>query len=101
MLIFNTTYKVATNQNENWLEWMNNQHIPFMLKSGLFAKPQIAKVLGSEDEEGISFSVQFHILDMDSLMSWHRENAVLFQKNCSDKFGNEVIFFTTVLELID
>ena len=101
MLIFNTTYKVATNQNENWLEWMNNQHIPFMLESGLFSKPQIAKVLGSEDNEGLSFSVQFLIQDIDSLMDWHRENAVSFQNNCSAKFGTEVVFFTTVLELID
>ena len=64
MLIFNTTYKVSTKENENWIIWIKEQHIPFMLASGNFAKPQITKIVGSEDDEGTSYSVQFHIADM-------------------------------------
>ncbi|MEI8272835.1 MAG: DUF4286 family protein [Paludibacter sp.] len=101
MLIFNTTYKVATKRTVEWQQWINESHIPFMLNSGEFSKPQVAKVIGSEDDGGVSFSVQFHIVDMNILMSWHQTNATDFQNNCSAKFGEEVVFFTTVLELID
>ena len=101
MLIFNTTYKVSTKENENWIIWIKEQHIPFMLTSGNFAKPQITKIVGSEDDEGTSYSVQFHIADMQTLLNWHKENASSFQNSCSAASGSEVSFFSTVLELID
>ena len=101
MLIFNTTYKVSTKVNDRWLNWTKEYHIPFMLESGSFIKAQITKIVGSEDEEGTSYSVQFHIDDMDTLMKWHKNNASAFQNSCADAFGNEVSFFSTVLELID
>ena len=101
MLIFNTTYKVSAKVNDNWINWTKESHIPFMLDSGSFSKAQISKIVGSEDEEGTSYSVQFHIDDMNSLMNWHKNNASAFQNSCSVAFGNEVSFFSTVLELID
>lgn len=101
MLIFNTTYKVSLKIKDKWLNWTKESHIPFMLQSGNFTKAQITKIVGSEDEEGISYSVQFHIDDMDMLMIWHKNNASIFQSNCAAIFGSEVSFFSTVLELID
>jgi len=101
MLIFNTTYKVPNEDIELWLNWITEQHIPFMLQSGSFSKSQVAKIVGSDDEEGTSYSVQFYIVDMDALMYWHKENATKFQNNCAAKFGNSVSFFSTVLEIID
>jgi len=101
MLIFNTTYKVSNAVGEKWLKWMVEHHIPFMTASGNFNKPQVAKVVGSEDESGTSYSVQFQIIDMNTLMQWHTNNASVFQNNCSSEFGKEVDFFSTVLEIID
>ncbi len=75
--------------------------IPFMLESGEFTQPQVAKVLGAEDQEGTSFSVQFHIVDMDALVSWNAEYATMFQAEVSERFGQEVLFFSTILELIN
>lgn len=101
MLIFNTTYKVSTEQSENWLNWIKEHHIPFMMSTGEFSKPQTSKIVGSEDNEGISYSVQFQIADMTALMQWHKENTSHFQNNCSAAFGNEVSFFSTVLEVME
>lgn len=101
MLIFNTTYKVSGSQNENWLNWIKEQHIPFMMSSGDFSKPQTTKIVGSEDNEGISYSVQFHIYDMTTLIQWHKEFATSFQNNCKAAFGEDVSFFSTVLEIVE
>lgn len=101
MLIFNTTYKVSGKVNDNWISWIKETHIPFMLETSSFSQAQITKIVGSEDEEGTSYSVQFHIADMNTLMSWHKENASAFQNNCYNEFGSDVSFFSTVLELID
>ena len=101
MLIFNTTYKVSSKVNDSWINWTKENHIPFMLNTGSFTMAQISKIIGSEDEEGTSYSVQFHIADMNTLMIWHKNNASAFQNSFAAVFGNEVSFFSTVLELID
>ncbi len=101
MLIFNTTYQVTSNHTENWIQWIKTEHIPFMMKSDVFLEPQISKIVGSEDESGTSFSVQFKVDNMDTLILWHKQYATEFQDIASAKFGTEVVFFSTVLELID
>ena len=101
MLIFNTTYQVTTKHTENWIQWIKTDHIPYMMKSELFLEPQISKIVGSEDESGTSFSVQYKIDNMDSLILWHKQYATEFQGIVSAKFGTEVVFFSTVLEILD
>jgi hypothetical protein len=34
-------------------------------------------------------------------MNWHKQNATQFQQNFQKAFGNDVQFFSTVLEVID
>ena len=101
MNIFNITYLVSDKVHEEWLEWIREEHIPFMLSSDYFTQPQVARVITSAKEEGTSFSVQFHVQDMHTLKLWNKEYSLLFKENCSQKFGEDVLFFTTVLELLN
>ncbi len=101
MLIFNTTYKVSNSFTDSWIKWIQSSHIPFMMADKQFSRPQIAKIVGSEDEEGVSYSVQFHISDMQTLMDWHKQNATDFQQRFQKEFGSNVQFFSTVLEVIE
>lgn len=101
MLIFNTTFLVSDKAHGPWLKWVREQHIPFMLESEMFTKPQVAKVFSNEDQEGTSYSVQFHVTDLVTLENWHIKYAKNFEQNFAEKFGPEVIFFATVLEVIE
>ena len=101
MLIFNTTYLVSDKVHGAWLKWVREQHIPFMLESSYFSQPLVARVITSAEQDGTSFSVQFHVQDMHTLKLWNKEYSLLFQEKCSQQFGTEVIFFTTVLEVVD
>ena len=101
MFIYNTTYLVSDKVHNTWLNWVREKHIPFMLGSTYFTQPQVARVITGDKQDGTSFSVQFHVRDMQTLKSWNKEYSALFQENCSQQFGTEVIFFTTVLELVD
>lgn len=101
MLIYNMTYLVPEQAMDKWTLWVKEEMIPFMLSSEAFTKPQVAKVLFQDNAEGHSMSVQFHVSDMDVLQNWHRDNAQLFQQLSAKRFGNEVAYFATVLELFD
>lgn len=101
MLIFNTTYLVPDNLYKNWIKWLREENIPFMLRSGYFDKPQIAKVYVQQEQEGESFSVQFNVSGLDELEQWHIKYAEEFQLEFKQRFGEEIMFFATVLEIID
>lgn len=101
MLIFNITFLVSDKVHNSWLQWVRDEHIPFMLDSTYFSHPQVARVVTSDKEDGTSFSVQFRIKDMRKLKQWNQEYSAAFQSSCSQNFGTEVLFFTTVLEMID
>ncbi|NDP19808.1 MAG: DUF4286 family protein [Paludibacter sp.] len=101
MLIFNTTYLVSDKARASWLVWVREQHIPFMLESGYFSQPQVARVITSAEQEGTSFSVQFHVNDMRALKQWNQEFNSIFKEKCDQEFGTEVIFFTTVLDIVE
>jgi len=100
MLVFNTTYLVSDKVYGIWLKWVVEQHIPFMLNSAVFSKPQVAKVLADEDQDGTSFSVQFHVQDMETLKRWAHNYSEIFKSDFGAKFGTEALFFSTTLELM-
>lgn len=82
------------------MKWVNEVHIPFMLDCG-FSNPQVAKVLTADPEqEGTSISVQFHIEDLRKLSIWDEEYAETLLGELSERFGTEVLSFSTVLEVL-
>jgi len=101
MLIFNTTYLVGDRMHGVWFKWLCEHHIPAMLDSGYFDKPQVAKVLNNEPQEGVSYSVQFRTENMQSLEAWNEKHAEVFLADFNECFGQEVLLFSTVLEVIE
>lgn len=100
MLIYNTTYLVSDRQYGPWIKWLKEVHIPFMLECG-FSNPQTAKVLSAEkDQEGTSIAVQFLISDFQRLSIWDEEYAESLLGELSERFGSEVLSFSTVMEII-
>jgi len=72
-----------------------------MLNSGCFDKPQIAKVMNSESERGISYCVQFRVKNTELLETWNLEHADIFMADFAERFGQEILFFSTTLEIIE
>ena len=101
MLIFNTTFVVTDRLYGPWLKWVKEEHIPFMLSSDMFSKPQVAKVYTQENQDGTSYSIQFHVADLLTLENWHIAHAKKFEQNFANKFGTEIVFFATILEILE
>ena len=45
MLIYNVTIQVEQSVAADWLEWMQQVHIPEVLQSGLFTSHQLCRLL--------------------------------------------------------
>lgn len=100
MYIFNTTYLVSDKMYGVWYKWLHEQHIPAMIQSGYFDKMQIAKVLTGEPQDGTSYSLQFHIDSLQDLKLWEEQYGEEFLNSFTKQFGEEVLLFSTILEVM-
>jgi hypothetical protein len=98
MIIFNTTYCVPAKAFEQWHHWLKNIHLPQMQETGLFTEPRLCRIFTAEDAED-SYSLQF-CTEEDSLLQWKETFGKAFESDFSQRFGNNVLYFSTVMEVL-
>ncbi|GHV48780.1 hypothetical protein FACS1894181_05530 [Bacteroidia bacterium] len=55
----------------------------------------------SQDDSSESYAVQFHSADMDTLTDWMEREGEAIHRALSEKFGNKMLGFSTLLEEIE
>ncbi len=99
MIIYNVTVKIDHAVHDEWFNWMKKIHIPEVMSTGYFLNNQIFKIL-VDDEDGISYSIQYSCANMQDLLDYQKFHATDLQKKHQDKFGNQYVAFRTVLEKV-
>ncbi|MDR1699320.1 MAG: DUF4286 family protein [Prevotellaceae bacterium] len=100
MIIFNTTYCVPETIFGKWNTWLQEIYIPRMLETGYFIEPRVCKILNPAEDSDHSYSVQFSTENEESLLAWNEEFGEEFKNNFTGTFGNEVLYFSTLLEVL-
>jgi len=100
MIIYNVTLNVEDDIHLEWVEWMRNVHIPEVLSTGLFNGHRLCKLLDVEDA-GSTYSVQYSAKSLDDYKKYKAEHAPRLQKPMKDKFGDKIVAFRTLMEVIE
>ena len=100
MIIYNITTNVDDSVHEQWLDWMQHEHIPEVIATGKFSKARLVKVLIEEDMGGTTYSVQYHIESKIKLQKYYDEDAERLRAKVAALFGNKVVSFRTELQII-
>ncbi len=99
MFIYNVTVNIADEIHYKWLGWMQEVHIPDVMKTGCFIDSQILKVLYVEDE-GHTYSIQYKFLEMGDIEKYQKEFAPGLQAAHKAMFGEKYAAFRTILQII-
>ena len=67
MIVFNTTFHVEEDINEEFVEYMLQRFIPMATKSGLLISPRLSRVFGKVEDPGHSFAMEFQVANIDLL----------------------------------
>src|ERR1041384_7581793 len=59
MIIYNVTIKLHPGIMEEWLQWMKQEHIPDLMRTGLFLEYKLCRLMEQDDSEGPTFVVQY------------------------------------------
>lgn len=101
MIVYNVTIKVTHAIHTDWLQWLQAEHIPEIIKTGCFTKAIILQLMEVDDSEGPTYAVQY-IAESKGLYNNYIENhsAVMRQKSF-DKWGDQFIAFRSVMKVIN
>jgi hypothetical protein len=101
MIIYNVTIKVDRSIQRPWLEWLKHEHIPDMVGTGCFTHAVILHLVEADDEEGITYAVQYHAASKALYDSYIEKFAETMRKKGIDKWGNKFIAFRTIMQVVN
>ncbi len=99
MVIYNVTINVQEDIHDEWIKWMQEEHIPDMLDTKKFQKALMTKVMVQEPMGGITYSVQYTAESKDMLERYYSEDAEDMRSR-SKAFEGKFVAFRTELEVI-
>lgn len=100
MYIYNVTINIEESIEQEWLKWMQNEHIPQMLETGKFFEAKMCQVMVKE-EIGVTYSVQYTAEDKETLERYYNENAAQLRQEATKLFGNKFVSFRTELKVVN
>jgi len=100
MYIYNVTTNIEASAHEEWLKWMKEIHIPDVLATGKFLNAKMSKVLVEEEMGGMTYSVQFTVVDKKTLEKYYAEDAERLRQDATNLFAGKFVSFQTELEIV-
>ncbi|MCV9927653.1 DUF4286 family protein [Flavobacterium sp. LS1R49] len=100
MIIYNITTNIHESVHDQWLNWMQQKHIPEILATGKFSSARIVKVLVDEEMGGITYSVQYVTDSKETLERYYLEDEPAFNQEALRLFADKMLSFRTELEFI-
>ena len=100
MFIYNVTAHVEPSVENVWLDWMEQNHIPEMIATQKFTHSKIFKIIKDQDTGGVSYAVQYYCEHRQDYEAYLKEDARRLRQKTQAKFGEQILFFRTELQLI-
>lgn len=101
MIVYNVTVKVDHSIASDWLTWMKQEHIPDIVGTGCFTHSTMYHLFESDDEEGITYVVQYYAKGPSLYNQYIAQYAETMRKKGLDKWGNKFIAFRTVMQVVN
>jgi hypothetical protein len=92
-IIYNVTVKVEKSIADDWLRWLIQEHGPQIIATNCFSKFTALKLLEHDDEEGVTYAIQYFGDTMQNYECYLAEFADHFRKESLNKWGQKFIAF--------
>jgi hypothetical protein len=100
MFLFNNTIGIDRVVEQRWLSWLKETHIPTVMNTGLFIEFKMYKVLHENEDDTISYSIQFFSTTIDNVQQYLENFAPTHAAELQKEFKNRHVAFRTLLQEI-
>ncbi len=100
-VLYNETFLVENGILEEWKEWIMEEYIPEVCKSGDFLHYRLSRMIAKEEaDNGSSFAIQFLSPDKSTLQRFLAKELPRLQNLCLDKYGEKVLSYRSMMEVV-
>ena len=101
MIIYNVTIKVEPGIATEWLNWLQQEHIPEVIDTGCFTRATVLKILEVDETDGPTFAVQYFAESKALYNQYIEKFAPLMREKSFEKWGNRFIAFRSVMQVVN
>jgi len=99
MIVYNVTVNIDESIVDDWLTWMQEIHIPEVMKTGVFIKSQLNRVIVQGDT-GETYAIAYTCASMKDLHQYQVKFAPELQQKHMARYGDKAVAFRTLMEVI-
>ncbi len=99
MLLYNVTLILEESAADEWLQWMQETHIPAVMATGMFVSNRLLKVLDSPNE-GVTYCTQYVAETQENYDQYQQIYAPALQADLNAKFENRFVAYRTLMEFV-
>jgi len=101
MIVYNVTIKVDPSIANDWLTWLQEEHVVEVLETGCFTDAKIMKLLEVDDSEGPTFAIQYFAESRSQYELYIEKFASTMRQKSFDKWGNKFIAFRSLMQVVN
>ena len=101
MIIYNVTIKVHESIKTEWLQWLKDEHIPDLIKTGCFTHAVILRLMEVDETEGPTYAVQYHAESKGLYNNYIENHAGEMRQKSFNKWGDKFIAFRSVMQVVN
>ena len=98
MILYNVTVGIDKEIENEWVVWMKETHIPKVMNSKVFVSYKFYKVLTHDDENTVSFCVQYLTHTIEDFNRYLKDFAPAMVAEHQQKYPGKHVAFRTLLE---
>ena len=99
--IYGVTVNINHDVHDEWLAWMKEQHIPDVMKTGMFTNHLMCRLLGDAESGGVTYNIQYICNSLKEYQQYQEIFAPALQAEHNEKFKEKFVAFRTILEIIE
>lgn len=100
MILYNITFTVNNEIEEDFVNWMKETHIPDIFATGLFIEHKFFRLLNSPDDQVTNYSLQFYAESTKKLIEYEGRFAHALRYETQARYGQKALAFRTLMELV-
>lgn len=97
-IVYSVTVKPDQDIEQEYVKWLQEEHIQEVLTTGCFDDFRFFKVLAEDERDGSSYNIQYVTTDMTRYFDYINNFAPLMRSKGKEKFGEKFHAFRTVLK---
>lgn len=100
MILYNVTVKPEAPIADDWLVWLQQEHIPDMIQTGCFTHATVLRLLEVDETDGPTYAVQYHSDSKALYNRYIREFADEMRNKGYQKWGNRFVAYRSVMQVV-